>query len=284
MKLFLHQTDLKKYLHSLKEHRHSIGFVPTMGALHAGHITLIQQSKAMNDITVCSIFVNPTQFNDSTDLAKYPRTAEADIAMLLAAGCEVLYLPPANDVYGEAVAVQTQFDFEGLDTGLEGSSRPGHFAGVAQVVKLLLEIVQPDVLYLGQKDYQQWVIISKMISLLNLSPHLVRCPIYREDNGLAMSSRNARLSEEARNTAGIIYTTLQWALSQLPEKNIDAIEMEARKKIDANTNFKTDYFKILNAENLSPIYQYDEQISIVIVTAVVVEGIRLLDNVVKEAT
>lgn len=284
MKLFLHQTDLKKYLNSVKKHGHSIGFVPTMGALHAGHITLIQQSKATNDITVCSIFVNPTQFNDSTDLAKYPRTTEADIAMLLDAGCEVLYFPHTKDVYGEVVAVQNQFDFEGLDTGLEGSSRPGHFAGVAQVVKLLLEIVQPDVLYLGQKDYQQWAIISKMNSLLNLTPRIVRCPIYREGNGLAMSSRNARLSVEARNTAGIIYTTLQWALSKLPEKKFEAIETEARKKIDANTDFETDYFKILNAENLTPIYKYDEQISIVIVTAVVVEGIRLLDNVVKETT
>ncbi|MBK8486507.1 MAG: pantoate--beta-alanine ligase [Bacteroidetes bacterium] len=284
MKLFLHQSDLKKYLHSVKKQGHSIGFVPTMGALHAGHISLIQQSKTTNDLTVCSIFVNPTQFNDSTDLAKYPRTTEADISMLLAAECEVLYLPQTKDVYGDVVKVQTQFDFEGLDTGLEGSSRPGHFAGVAQVVKLLLEIVQPDILYLGQKDYQQWAIINKMNSLLNLSVQVVRCPIYREENGLAMSSRNSRLSVEARGTAGIIYTTLQWAISKLAEMKFDTIEMEARKKIDANADFKTDYFKILNAENLKPMVKYNEQNAFVIVTAVVVEGIRLLDNVVKETT
>lgn len=284
MLLFLHQEDLRKYLSSEKSAGKSIGFVPTMGALHPAHASLVRASKQTNDVTVCSIFVNPTQFNDAADLEKYPRTAEADIALLLDVGCDVLYMPQAADVYGGAVEVQSHFDFGGLETELEGSSRPGHFAGVAQVVKLLLEIVSPDKLYLGQKDYQQWAVICKMISLLHLPVTVVRCPIVREANGLAMSSRNSRLSPRARETAGAIYATLEWALSQIGKTDFRTIEAQAIQTLDAHADFKTDYFKILHAADLSPADWFNGRDPLVIVTAVVVEGVRLLDNVVFKTT
>lgn len=282
MIVFHHQTALRKYLLATGKAGKTIGFVPTMGALHAGHISLIARSKSENTLTVCSIFVNPTQFNNAADLEKYPRTAETDMQMLIGAGCDILYMPAIPDVYGKLVGVTEHFDFNGLETHLEGTSRPGHFAGVAQVVKLLLEIVQPQKLYMGQKDFQQWLIVRRLVDMTGMATEVICCPIYRELNGLAMSSRNVRLSAAGRERAAAIYSTLRWAKASLPALSFAEIERQATQMLDANPDFKTDYFKILRADDLQPAGAFSEHISFVIVTAVEVEGVRLLDNVLAE--
>lgn len=282
MLLFHTQFDLKKFLLTIRQQGQSIGFVPTMGALHQGHISLLNRAKNECHFTVCSIFVNPTQFNDSSDLAKYPRTIESDIRKLTEAGCDVLYLPDSTDVYKGEVKVFESFHFNGLDIVLEGASRPGHFAGVAQVVKLLLEITQPEKIFMGQKDYQQWLIIKRMGQTLQIPVEVVRCPIFREENGLAMSSRNIRLSERARDDASIIYKTLQWAAGQLQVLPVSEIEEESIRKINCTLNFTTDYFKILYAHDLTPLTIYDTKEETIIVAAVLAEGVRLLDNLLIE--
>ncbi|MFN3939567.1 MAG: pantoate--beta-alanine ligase, partial [Chitinophagales bacterium] len=223
------------------------------------------------------------QFNDSADLAKYPRTIESDTKILVYAGCDVLYLPTGADVYNGEVKVTEKFNFYGLDTILEGASRPGHFAGVAQVVKLLLDITEPHKIFLGQKDFQQWLIIQRMVQMLKMPVAVVRCPIYREENGLAMSSRNIRLSEQARKDASVIFQTLQWAAAQLPFMPAQKIEREAVNRINGVRNFITDYFNILHASDLTPVVRYDSAKETVIVTSVLVEGVRLLDNLLIEA-
>lgn len=278
MQIIKQRNTLTPLLQNLRATGHKIGFVPTMGALHFGHISLISVCKGASDITVCSVFVNPTQFNDPKDLEKYPRTLESDINMLEKAGCDILYLPEVTDIYPLGGAATEKFDFAGIETLLEGSSRPGHFAGVAQVVKILLEIVQPDKLFLGQKDYQQCLIISELIKQLKLPVETVICPIYREMHGLAMSSRNVRLSQDLRIKAGSIYATLNYAAALLPLLPIDEIENIAVNSLNVLEDFKVDYFEILKAENLQPINNISEAQKIVIITSVIVGGVRLLDN------
>ncbi len=278
MLIFKTRTDLMAQLYMLRLKGQTIGFVPTMGALHTGHISLIESAKKSDDKVVCSIFVNPTQFNDPSDLKKYPRTLNKDIAMLKKAGCDILFVPEVEAIYDEGVIVNEYFDFNGLDSKLEGSSRPSHFAGVAQVVKLLLEIVEPHKLYLGQKDYQQYLILSNLIKSHNLQVMTVMCPIMREENGLAMSSRNERLSEELRKNAGIIYLTLKKAASQINYVPIDEIETTAIASINQLPDFKVDYFKVLDAENLEPVNQISNVNNLIIITSVITGGVRLLDN------
>ncbi|MGB4929880.1 MAG: pantoate--beta-alanine ligase, partial [Chitinophagales bacterium] len=179
MQIIKQRDQLTPLSTRLKAEGAKIGFVPTMGALHQGHISLVETSKKRSNITIVSIFVNPTQFNDPKDLEKYPRPLEQDISMLEAAGCDILYLPEANDIYGPVTQVTDKFDLAGLDLELEGASRPGHFAGVAQVVKILLEVTRPDILFLGQKDFQQCLILTQLINSLKMPVELVMCPIYR---------------------------------------------------------------------------------------------------------
>ncbi len=273
---------LAPYLHNMRASGHSIGFVPTMGALHAGHISLLSVSKGSTDITVCSIFVNPTQFNDPKDLEKYPRTIERDIAMLEAAGCDILYLPEVSDIYPTGEAAMEQFSFGAIETLLEGASRPGHFAGVAQVVKILLDFVQPNKLFLGQKDFQQCLILKKLTAQLQIPIEVVVCPIYREMNGLAMSSRNVRLPEVLRLKAGCIYATLNYAASLLRILPPQEIELIAKHAIEEREDFKVDYFKILHANDLQPVEHINGLSKVVIITAVIVGGVRLLDNILLE--
>ncbi|MFZ1534928.1 MAG: pantoate--beta-alanine ligase, partial [Chitinophagaceae bacterium] len=200
MILFKKATDLRKWVDAQSKKGNSIAFVPTMGALHAGHISLIDAASKENQVTISSIFVNPTQFNDLKDFEKYPITIEKDIEMLEAAGCNVLFLPSVKEIYPEGIKPEMQYELGYIETILEGKFRPGHFQGVCMVVHRLLDIVQPDNLYLGQKDYQQCMVISKLVELINQQDTIKVniCPTLREKDGLAMSSRNMRLNEDER--------------------------------------------------------------------------------------
>ena len=282
MQIIKHRNTLTPLLQNLRASGHKIGFVPTMGALHEGHISLISVSKGSTNITVCSIFVNPTQFNDPKDLEKYPRPIESDINMLEKAGCDILYLPEVTDIYPLGEATTEKFSFGGIETLLEGASRPGHFAGVAQVVKILLEVVLPDKLFIGQKDYQQCMVLTNLIKQMQIPTEAVICPIYRELHGLAMSSRNVRLSPELRKKAGAIYATLNYASSLLRILPISEIENIAANSLNVLEDFKVDYFEILNAENLQPIKSLSDTARVVIITSVIVGGVRLLDNLVVD--
>ncbi len=188
MKRITSVNSLQRTLNTYRKQGLTIGFVPTMGALHAGHLSLIRQSAKKNDIVVCSIFVNPTQFNNASDLAKYPRTLKKDGQLLESAGCHLLFAPSVDEIYPPGLDTEVKFSFKGLDKMMEGRFRPGHFKGMAQVVKRLLDLVQPHDLYMGQKDFQQFTIVAHMIKTLKLPIQLVVCPIMREAHGLAMSS------------------------------------------------------------------------------------------------
>lgn len=280
MQIIKQRDQLTPLSTRLKAEGAKIGFVPTMGALHQGHISLVETSKKRSNITIVSIFVNPTQFNDPKDLEKYPRPIEQDIQMLEAAGCDILYLPEASDIYGPVTQVTDKFDLAGLDLELEGASRPGHFAGVAQVVKILLEITRPDILFLGQKDFQQCLILTQLINSLKMPVELVMCPIYREPHGLAMSSRNVRLNPQIRRKAGAIYASLQYAAAMVNILTPNEIQHAATAALNTIEGFNVDYFLLLNADNLKPITPETPTNRIVIITAVIVDGVRLLDNMV----
>lgn len=280
MQIIKQRDQLTPLSTRLKAEGAKIGFVPTMGALHQGHISLVETSKKRSNITIVSIFVNPTQFNDPKDLEKYPRPIEQDIQMLEAAGCDILYLPEASDIYGPVTQVTDKFDLAGFDLELEGASRPGHFAGVAQVVKILLEITRPDILFLGQKDFQQCLILTQLINSLKMPVELVMCPIYREPHGLAMSSRNVRLNPQIRLKAGAIYASLQYAAAMVNILTPNEIQHAATAALNTLEGFNVDYFLLLNADNLKPITPETPANRIVIITAVIVDGVRLLDNMV----
>lgn len=273
--------DIQKYLKTQRANFKSIGFVPTMGALHEGHISLIKMAKIENDICVCSIFVNPAQFNDPEDLKKYPRTVEKDIEMLKKAGNDVLFLPDEKEIYPERTQQEqreNKFDFGYLEQIMEGKSRPGHFNGVAKVVSRLLNIIQPDKFYLGQKDYQQFLIVKKLLEQINLKTKLEMCGIVREKSGLAMSSRNARLSDEELSAATIISQTLFFVQYNAGKISIEELKKEAIKKIKSIPFGQLDYFEICDAETLYPVLQWDESKKIIALTAVKLGNIRLIDN------
>ncbi len=282
MYLFKKVTHLQAHLQPLRTKGKSIGFVPTMGALHEGHVSLIRASLAECDHTVCSIFVNPTQFNDPRDLEQYPRMPEKDVEMLTVAGCDTLFLPAVQEIYPPEGLPPLSLEFGALDRVMEGPSRPGHFQGVAQVVHRLLEITQPDKMYMGQKDYQQVAIVRSMIRQTGLPVEVVSCPTLRETGGLAMSSRNLRLSPEARKEASIIYHTLSFAKAESGHVLPDDIRQQAIEKLSA-AGFKPEYFDIVDGHSLQPVHRWDAADLIVACTAVWVEGIRLIDNMVLKA-
>ena len=210
MIIFKHPKDLQSYIQNGAIDPNSIGFVPTMGALHKGHISLIQTARVENSLVVASIFVNPTQFTDQLDFEKYPSTIESDILKLENSGCDILFLPSVADIYPNGITANQQYNLGHLDTILEGKYRPGHFQGVCQIVHLLLQIISPGKLYLGQKDYQQCLVIKKMISLLHIGTSVIICPTQREPDGLAMSSRNVRLTSIEREKATYIFKMLNY--------------------------------------------------------------------------
>ena len=279
MILFKKTADLRKWLDAQQNRGDDIGFVPTMGALHKGHISLIETSKKENAVTVCSIFINPTQFNDPADFEKYPITLEKDIAMLEAAGCDILFLPAVNLIYPDDVHPQMNYELGYLEIVLEGKFRPGHFQGVCMVVHRLLNIVLPDNLYLGQKDYQQCMVIKKLVELIKQEEkiNVVVCPTLREKDGLAMSSRNLRLEKNERKTAAVIYHSLSLIQKKLKKGNTAAILKEARSILE-KAGFKIDYVEIADARNLSLVTEWDGQQKVTALIAAFLNDVRLIDN------
>ena len=274
MEIFKEIQSLKAFL-SQKGHSISIGLVPTMGALHAGHLSLIEASKRDNKLTVCSIFVNPAQFNNMKDLEKYPRTLERDLGMLEKSGCDVVFAPDAKMMYESEPTIK--FDFGDLDKILEGKFRPGHFSGVALVVSKFFNIVNPTVAYFGQKDFQQFKIIEKLVTELKFDLQLKSMPIHREADGLAMSSRNMRLNATERNRAIVFYHALSDAKKMLQKgEQISKVKELVKQKCESVEGIKLDYFELADAENLKATESVTDK-SILLIAGFVGE-IRLIDN------
>lgn len=274
MNIFTTRSEIQQYLTA--SGGKTIGFVPTMGALHQGHLSLIAQAKAGNDMVVCSIFVNPTQFNNTKDLEDYPRPIAADIEKLAATGCDILFNPPVTEMYDGNE--HWHLNIGQLEFLLEGEFRPGHYQGVTQVVYKLLDIVKPTALYLGQKDYQQFMVVSKMVELLGIPVKLVMCAIERETDGLAMSSRNIHLTPADRQHALILSKTLNWLKANFDIGNIFQLEQDAMAMLQSEPGVEPEYIEIADGITLLP--ADEKSISIVALTAARVGKTRLIDNVV----
>lgn len=269
--------DLHNLLHSYRSAGQTIGFVPTMGALHDGHLALIAASRAGSDQTVCSIFVNPTQFTNSSDFDKYPITIEQDINLLEKAGCDILFLPSVAEMYPAGETTHT-YELGYIETILEGEYRPGHFQGVCIIVDKLLNATLPHTLYIGQKDYQQCMVIAKLISLRNHPVRLQICETLREPNGLAMSSRNLRLSEAAKQKAILIIETLRQLQQNLLPGDTKHL-IDAAQQTLTGHGFKVDYVAIASADDLSPIKIWDGKQKTVALVAASINDVRLIDNI-----
>ena len=282
MVIFKKIQDIKEYISGQKNKGFKPGFIPTMGALHAGHLSLIEKARADGMLTICSIFVNPTQFNDKSDLAKYPVSPEADIELLLNASCDVLFLPAVDEIYPGGEENIKTYDFGYLDTILEGAKRQGHFKGVGQVVGRLLEIVEPAALYMGQKDYQQCMVVRKLISMMGLSElKMVICPTTREADGLAMSSRNRRLTEPQRNIAGCIYQCLVSIESKQDTNNFSLVKKQCEDLLTAK-GFVAEYVALADARDLTLLDNYKQDTPMVALIAAKIGEIRLIDNILLE--
>jgi pantoate--beta-alanine ligase len=280
MILFKKATDLHNHLDLQRKEGIKIGFIPTMGALHEGHISLIKEGRSANNAVVASIFVNPTQFNDPNDYKKYPITLDKDIQMLEKANCDILFLPPVEEIYPQGTVALKQYDLGYIETILEGKYRPGHFQGVCAVVDRLLDIVMPDELYLGQKDYQQCMVIKKLLELTGKDQyiHINISPTLREKDGLAMSSRNMRLDNEDRKQAPSIYKSLRQIKERYHPGDLTAIRKEATTFLTQN-GFKVDYVEIADAGNLQPVSNWDGKQKLVTLAAAFLKEVRLIDNV-----
>lgn len=260
-----------------------MGFVPTMGALHEGHVALVRKSIAATDLTVCSIFVNPTQFNEATDLEKYPRTPEKDILLLTQAGCQVLFMPPVEEVYPTSGQQPLKVEFGNLAAPMEGAFRPGHFNGVAQVMHRLLDLVKPTKLFMGQKDFQQVAVVNHLIATTHPQVQMVMLPTIREADGLAMSSRNTRLNAEQRAIAPTVFKALTDAASKVHSHFPADIQKEALEML-AVPGMEPEYFEIVDGKTLQPIALFEDTDYAVACTAVRLGNVRLIDNIVmKEA-
>lgn len=266
-----------------KEHK-TIGLVPTMGALHEGHLSLVNRARKENDIVVVSVFVNPIQFNNQEDLAKYPRTVDADLEKLTAAGADIAFVPSVEEMYPEKV--ETVYHFGPLEEVMEGPRRPGHFSGVAVVVRRLFDLTQPDRAYFGEKDFQQIAIIRNLLEQIKYPIELVPCPIVRADDGLALSSRNMRLSPDARAIAPNIYATLQQAVEMSEYEDVESVQLWVMDTLssfhevnglDEKLSFDPEYFEIVNDITLQPIDNWDDAEGIVGCIAVWLDGVRLID-------
>lgn len=255
----------------------SVGVVPTMGALHEGHISLVTRCKSENKTCVVSVFVNPTQFNDKNDLQNYPRTESADCALLEAAGCDIVFIPSAAEVYPEPDT--REFTFGGLENYMEGPSRPGHFNGVAQIVSKLFDFVSPDKAYFGEKDFQQLAIIRRMTKDLKLPIAIVGCPIMRATDGLALSSRNMLLSDAHRALAPHIYKVLKASQELISKMSVSEVEAWVVAEIETCCEMKVEYYTISNAVNLVPAADWNEEGGIQGCITVRIGGIRLIDNI-----
>jgi pantoate--beta-alanine ligase len=270
---------LQEYLALKQGNDRSIGFVPTMGALHDGHIALVKEAKAGTMVTVCSIFVNPTQFNDAADFARYPVTIEKDIYLLEQAGCDVLFLPSVSEIYPEGLENPPHYDLGNLERILEGEFRPGHFQGVCRVVDRLLSIVQPTDLYMGQKDYQQCMVIQRLLELTGKEKEtrLRISGTRRENSGLAMSSRNMRLTDSEKIKAAEIYRSLSTIREQLNTTDTSLLLKNSVDKL-RKEGFKVDYVEIADAVSLSPVRKWNGTQKLVALAAVFLGDVRLIDN------
>lgn len=277
--MFLIETinELKSKLGGINESG-TTGFVPTMGALHAGHISLVRQAVSENKTVVVSIFVNPTQFNDPNDLERYPRNLKADLELLEKTGCHIVFAPTAKEIYPEPDT--RRFNFGALETVMEGKHRPGHFNGVAQVVSKLFEIVRPDKAYFGLKDFQQLAIVKEMVAQLKLQVEIVPCPIVREESGLAMSSRNELLTADERKNAATISQTLFEAKKLTGKKTVIELAGWISETINKNPYLSVEYVEIVDERQLQPVKSWDENGEKVCCVAVFCGKVRLIDNIV----
>jgi pantoate--beta-alanine ligase len=271
------RNKLNTALGEFRERGTSIGFVPTMGALHEGHLSLVRRCIAENDITVTSIFVNPTQFNDSSDLKNYPRDLEKDCSLLETEGCHFVFVPDEKEMYPERDL--RQFDFGSMDKVMEGVHRPGHFNGVAQIVTKLFDSVRPDKAYFGQKDFQQLAIIRKLITDLRYPIRIIGCPIVREPDGLAMSSRNLLLSDAHRKAAPLICKTLMEAKKLAGTKTINELEQFVTVTINDNPWLRLEYFQLVHSQTLQPVSHISPYMPVTACIAVFAGNIRLIDNI-----
>lgn len=276
MKVFTTILEIKKALSEHRSNGSSIGFVPTMGALHQGHVSLVNNAVSNNDIVVVSIFVNPTQFNDKSDLKNYPRTPDADIKLLEKAGVHYIFIPTEQEIYPEP---DTRiFNFGLLEKVMEGEHRPGHFNGVAQVVSKLFDIVNPNRAYFGQKDFQQLAIIRQLVKILNLKIEIVSCPIVRESDGLAMSSRNLLLEPAIREQAPQIFKTLSEGRNKVNKLTVKDLISWVVTNINKNPNLEVEYFSLVDSETLQPVSNWADSNSIIGCIAVRAGKVRLIDN------
>jgi pantoate--beta-alanine ligase len=279
MKIFEKQAELKSFLKSISTKNSTLGFVPTMGALHDGHLSLLRQSIESNTISVISIFVNPTQFNNSEDLEKYPRTLEHDVAKVKTVSDSIIiYAPTVDDIY-EGHTISEHFDFDGLEKQMEGSFRPGHYDGVGTVVKRLFEIVQPTNAYFGEKDLQQLQVVKKLVEKLKLNVNIVQCPIYREKNGLAMSSRNERLTENEKKEAALIYKILKASRSKFKNSSAASISNWVEKTLQNHKLIRLEYFQIADENSLLPCLRKNKNRKYRAFIAVLINNIRLIDTI-----
>ena len=278
MKIFTLKSELKSYLNVIRKDK-IVSFIPTMGSLHKGHLSLLQKAKQSSDIVVCSIFVNPTQFNNPSDLEKYPRTTESDINILTENKCNILYLPKESDLYEENEESK-HFDFDGLDTYMEGSGRKGHFNGVATIVEKLFRITTPEKAFFGEKDLQQLQIIKYITQQLKLSVEIIGVPTKREESGLAMSSRNKLLSETNLQKANVIYQTLKFIKENADNFSVEELKKFAIEKFGNQTNVNLEYLEIVSLEKLQPISEFKDANENAACIAASISSVRLIDNII----
>ncbi len=278
MEVFTKVTNTAKRISELKQQGKTIGFVPTMGALHEGHLSLMRKAKEENDVLAVSIFVNPIQFNNKEDLEKYPRDIYTDIKMLEEVDCDILFAPDEKEMYPGGYPSE-KFDFGNLEKVMEGKFRPGHFNGVAIVVKRLFEIIKPDKAYFGKKDFQQLAIIKKMVKTGQIPVEIIPCEIIREDDGLAMSSRNKRLSAKERDLAPLIYKILSESVTKKDDLSPAGLKKWVTDELGKIKEFEIEYFEIADGENLMPVDSWDDSKEIRGFIAVYLGDVRLIDNI-----
>ena len=275
MQILRDTASAAHFIRTQKQAGKTVGLVPTMGALHKGHLDLVERCRNENDVSVASVFVNPIQFNNSNDLAKYPRTLDTDTAMLDGVGCHAVFCPTANDIY--PVKPRITLDFDALDKILEGKFRPGHFSGVGIVVAKLFNIIQPDTAYFGLKDYQQFLVVTELVRDFSFHVKLVGCEIVREPDGLAMSSRNQRLSPEDRLKANLIYQVLQKSKTQLDKGDLSQIKSEAEQLLQQQ-NIRLEYLELANRDTLEILTNFNPSVPSILLMAAYVGEVRLIDN------
>ena len=279
MIIFKHSKDLKSHLKKIRAKSISVGFVPTMGALHAGHLSLIEKSKNITGITVCSIYVNPVQFNNPDDYKNYPITLDADILALEKNNCDILFLPDDKEIYPDEGSKHQHFDLGYLETVLEGKYRPGHFQGVCMVVNKLLNIVEPTHLFLGQKDFQQSLVIKKLARSKHKNLKTIVVPTLREPGGLAMSSRNMRLNDQQKKTATNLHKTLSYIKDELHNSNFSDIKKKAVARL-RRLGFKIDYLEMAKSANLEIVNEVHKTKGLVLLIAAFLNKVRLIDNLI----